>query len=65
MSNGSIATQPYNFLITFNNFLGIPDNKLLSTLFFPPGIPVKVRNIGDKTEKEDALDLFLYLNEIG
>ncbi len=29
------------------------------------GLPVKVENVGNKTVKEDPLELFLYLNEIG
>lgn len=29
------------------------------------GVPVKVENVDDKTVKEDPLELFLYLNEIG
>lgn len=32
---------------------------------FKNGAPVKVTNLGDNTVKTDALDLFLYLNELG
>lgn len=32
---------------------------------FNNGAPVKVTNLGDNTVKTDALDLFLYLNELG
>ncbi|XP_065198543.1 argininosuccinate synthase-like [Sycon ciliatum] len=32
---------------------------------FKNGIPVRVTNLADKTVKEEALELFLYLNEVG
>ena len=34
-------------------------------IYISVGIPIKVKNVGNKTEKDDALDLFLYLNEVG
>ncbi|WP_321418334.1 argininosuccinate synthase [uncultured Desulfobacter sp.] len=42
-----------------------PDTPTRITIEFKDGIPVKVKNLEDGTEKTDALDLFLYLNQIG
>ena len=29
------------------------------------GVPIRVKNLGDGTEKTDPLELYLYLNKIG
>jgi len=42
-----------------------PDTPTRITLTFKNGIPVKVKNLEDGTEKTDALALFLYLNQLG
>ena len=42
-----------------------PDTPTRITIEFKNGIPVKVKNLEDGTEKTDALDLFLYLNQLG
>nr|WP_320017006.1 argininosuccinate synthase [uncultured Desulfobacter sp.] len=42
-----------------------PDTPTRITIEFKNGIPVKVKNLENGTEKTDALDLFLYLNELG
>lgn len=42
-----------------------PDKETHLEIHFKDGIPVKVVNSDDKTVKEDSLELFIYLNEIG
>ncbi|WP_035236042.1 argininosuccinate synthase [Desulfobacter vibrioformis] len=42
-----------------------PDIPTRITIAFKNGIPVKVKNLEDGTEKTDALELFLYLNQLG
>ena len=42
-----------------------PDEETLLEIHFEMGIPVKVVNLKDGTEKTDPLELFEYLNEIG
>lgn len=42
-----------------------PDTPEQLKIEFKGGLPVRVRNLTDGTEKENPLDLFLYLNEIG
>lgn len=42
-----------------------PDEETLLEIHFEKGIPVKVVNLKDGTEKTDPLELFEYLNEIG
>ncbi|WP_020586632.1 argininosuccinate synthase [Desulfobacter curvatus] len=42
-----------------------PDTPTRITIEFKNGIPVKVKNLEDGTEKTDALELFLYLNQLG
>ncbi len=41
-----------------------PDKTEKIRIDFENGVPVKVTNHDDKTVKTDALDLFLYLNEL-
>ncbi|HAA58414.1 MAG TPA: argininosuccinate synthase [Myxococcales bacterium] len=41
-----------------------PDEKTVIELEFKDGVPVRVTNINDNTERTDPLELFLYLNEI-
>ena len=42
-----------------------PDKPARISIEFKDGIPVRVRNLEDGTEKSDSLELFLYLNELG
>ncbi len=42
-----------------------PDTETIIDIHFKNGVPVKVQNMNDGTEKSDALELFLYLNELG
>ncbi len=42
-----------------------PARETIIDIHFNDGIPVRVVNRGDGTEKSDPLDLFLYLNEVG
>ena len=42
-----------------------PDEKTLLEIHFKNGIPTKVINLNDNTEKTDPLELFEYLNHIG
>ncbi|MCD6552074.1 argininosuccinate synthase [Thermotoga sp.] len=42
-----------------------PDEETLLEIHFKKGVPVKVVNLKEKTEKTDPLELFEYLNEIG
>jgi argininosuccinate synthase len=42
-----------------------PDKATRISITFKDGVPVKVTNQDDGTEKTDPLELFLYLNELG
>ena len=42
-----------------------PDKETLVEIEFKNGIPVLVKNLDDGVEKEDPLELFMYLNELG
>ena len=42
-----------------------PDHPTRIELEFKDGIPVRVTNLEDGTEKRDPLELFLYLNDLG
>ncbi|MCD6420609.1 MAG: argininosuccinate synthase [Synergistetes bacterium] len=42
-----------------------PNEETLLEIHFKNGIPIKVVNLKDGTEKTDPLELFMYLNEIG
>jgi len=42
-----------------------PDKVTRIAITFKDGIPVKVKNLDDGTEKTDSLELFTYLNELG
>ncbi len=42
-----------------------PDKPTRITLEFKDGIPVKVTNLEDNTTKDDPLELFEYLNQVG
>lgn len=52
------------YQMTKNPLTG-PDTPDTLQIDFKSGMPVKVKNLGDGTEKNDALELYLYLNEIG
>lgn len=52
----------------FNRTLSLrqaPDRETLLQIHFKDGVPTKVVNLNDGTQKEDPLELFEYLNEIG
>ncbi len=42
-----------------------PDKPTRISIEFRDGIPVKVKNLDNGTEKTDSLELFIYLNELG
>jgi argininosuccinate synthase len=42
-----------------------PDTPTKITITFRDGIPLQVKNLDDGTVKEEPLELFLYLNELG
>ncbi|KAK2152116.1 hypothetical protein LSH36_339g02003 [Paralvinella palmiformis] len=42
-----------------------PDKPEKLEIEFRTGIPIRVKNLADGTEKSDALGLYLYLNELG
>ena len=42
-----------------------PDEESLIEITFANGLPVKVVNLDDGTEKTDPLELFIYLNKLG
>jgi len=42
-----------------------PDKETLIEIYFKDGIPVRVKNLNDNTERTDPLELFMYLNELG
>lgn len=42
-----------------------PDKETKLMIEFKDGIPVKVKNLEDKTIKKEPLELFMYLNELG
>ncbi len=42
-----------------------PDKPTRLSIEFRDGIPVRVKNLDDGTEKTDSLELFIYLNELG
>lgn len=42
-----------------------PNDADVVEISFRKGVPVKVKNTKDGTEKADALDLYIYLNELG
>lgn len=42
-----------------------PDKPEKLEIEFKHGVPVRVKNLNDGTEKTDALELYLYLNEVG
>jgi len=42
-----------------------PDKETIIEITFKGGIPVRVKNLSDGTEKSTPLDLFLYLNALG
>ncbi|XP_070581864.1 argininosuccinate synthase-like [Ptychodera flava] len=41
-----------------------PDEPDVLLIEFKQGVPVRVKNVGDGTEKTDALELYLYCNDI-
>lgn len=42
-----------------------PDKETIIEIHFKDGIPTKVINLDDGTEKTEPLDLFIYLNDLG
>ncbi len=58
--------RPYENI--FNRTLSprlAPDAETILEIEFKDGFPIKVVNQSDGTEKDDPLELFIYLNEIG
>lgn len=60
--NAPCAEDVYSRTSTIKDW---PDEPELIELTFKDGIPVKVKNTNDGTEKTGALELFMYLNELG
>ncbi|MEJ5229731.1 MAG: argininosuccinate synthase [Pseudothermotoga sp.] len=42
-----------------------PDQETVLQIHFKDGIPIKISNLNDGTEKKDPLEIFEYLNKIG
>jgi len=42
-----------------------PDQETVLQIHFKDGVPTKILNLNDSTEKEDPLEIFEYLNKIG
>ena len=60
------AIRPKNDVFSISNVLrDAPDQETLIEIEFKNGIPIRVENLDDGTEKSDPLELFLYLNELG
>ena len=60
------AIRPKNDVFSISNVLrDAPDQETLIEVVFKNGIPKRVKNLDDGTEKSDPLELFLYLNELG
>jgi len=48
-----------------NSLWDAPDKEIKIEIHFKDGIPIKVVNKKDNVVKEDSLELFMYLNELG
>ena len=60
------AIRPKNDVFSISNVLrDAPDQETLIEVVFKNGIPKRVKNLDDGTERSDPLELFLYLNELG
>jgi len=59
------VTPPANMWKLTTNPEEAPDTPEHIAITFKAGIPVKVENLGDGHVETDALDLFLYLNQLG
>jgi len=58
--------RPKDDVFSISNVLrDAPDRETLIEIEFKNGIPIRVKNLDDGTEKSDPLELFLYLNELG
>jgi len=58
--------RPKDDVFSISNVLrDAPDRETLIEIEFKNGIPIRVENLDDGTEKSDPLELFLYLNELG
>ncbi|MGJ8455099.1 argininosuccinate synthase [Pseudothermotoga sp. U03pept] len=42
-----------------------PDQETVLQIHFKDGVPIKILNLNDSTEKEDPLEIFEYLNKVG
>ncbi len=60
--NAPCAEDVYSRTSTITDW---PDEPETIALTFDNGIPIKVKNLSNKTTKTNALELFEYLNEIG
>ena len=60
------SLRPDDDIFSISNVLkDAPDQETLIELEFKNGIPIRVKNLDDGTEKSNPLELFLYLNELG
>ncbi|CAL1283377.1 unnamed protein product [Larinioides sclopetarius] len=59
------TVPPQDLYRMTKNPLKSPEEPAILDIEFKEGVPVKVTNLKDKITKHSALDLFLYLNEIG
>ncbi|GBM20474.1 Argininosuccinate synthase [Araneus ventricosus] len=59
------TVPPQDLYRMTKNPLKSPEEPAILDIEFKEGVPVKVTNLKDQVTKDSALDLFLYLNEIG
>lgn len=60
------SIRPDDDVFTISNTVkNAPDAETLIEIDFMNGIPTRVKNLNDGTEKTDPLELFIYLNELG
>lgn len=64
LENPAMAADPEMYKMTKNPEKA-PDKPVRLAITFEQGVPTKVHNEDDGTTKTDALELYLYLNEIG
>lgn len=58
-------SQKSELKIFFLNREFISRSLRIYLFFFPVGVPVKVTNLKEGITKDSALDIFLYLNDVG
>jgi argininosuccinate synthase len=64
LENPKLAPAPEMFEYT-NSPQTAPDKEAHIEIYFKDGVPIKVVNKDDNTTKENPLELFQYLNELG